>query len=308
MLEETAFINKNNQKADLPDDTLYIVYSIGNSGYQEWQADLLDFSFCRSNQPGTLIRLISDDSPQPRKIHPSQFGFTLVTPDFSQIEGSKTWKVMNKPGSIEFFVNSLSDQFKFSNRNSTVLLLDPDMIFTHSYDPRTKFDRGEIYGQNWKGYGRHFCVETSIYPQLCPRLGRPECGPVMFPFAVKLSDLCSISATVCRFARLGYLKCNNWMADMSAFVTAMAFHGLKMRQIDNLGLCNDWDNRDNAKAPILHYCQPMYDKHANLIWDKRRYQMDYMHGEGWAPVPSADLACNRVDRDVLTLLKIKVEL
>ena len=81
-----------------------------------------------------------------------------------------------------------------------------------------------------------------------------------------------------------------------------------MRQIDNLGLCNDWDNRDNAKAPILHYCQPMYDKHANLIWDKRRYQMDYMHGEGWAPVPSADLACNRVDRDVLTLLKLKVEL
>ena len=94
---------------------------------------------------------------------------------------------------------------------------------------------------------------------------------------------------------------------MSAFVTALAFHGLKMRKIDNLGLCSNWDNRNNSEAPILHYCQPMYDKQANLIWDKRSYQNNYTHGEVWAPVPSANLACNRVDRDVLTFLRIMVE-
>ena len=43
--KEAAFIDSNGGKVDLPDDTLYIVYSVGNSGYQEWQADMLDFSF-----------------------------------------------------------------------------------------------------------------------------------------------------------------------------------------------------------------------------------------------------------------------
>lgn len=307
MPKESIFFDKNADKCELPDDTLYSIYSVGNSGYQEWQADLLDFSFHRSNQPGTLLRLISDDSLQPRKIFPSQFGFTLVTPDFSKIDGSKTWKVMNKPGSIEYFVTALSDSFKFRNRNSTVLLLDPDMVISHSYDPRHKFDCGEVFGQTWHGYAQHFCVQTSICPHLCPRLVQSDSGPVMFPIAIKMSDLCLICSTVSRFAKLGYLKCNSWMADMSAFVTAMVFHGLKMRQNDDLGLCSNWVNRDNAEAPILHYCQPMYDKHAHLIWDKRSYQRGYTHGDDWAPVPSPDLACNRVDRDVLKFLRLMID-
>ena len=66
MLEETAFINKNNQKSDLPDDTLLIVYSIGNSGYQEWQADLLDFSFAAliNQEPSSGLSAMIRRSPE----------------------------------------------------------------------------------------------------------------------------------------------------------------------------------------------------------------------------------------------------
>ena len=307
MLKAGIFFGPNEQKTQLPDDTLFVLYSAGNSGYQEWQSDLLDLSFHHSGQPGTLVRLISDDSQPPRTINPTQFGYTLVTPDFSKIEGSMSWKVMNKPGSIEFFIKTLSDQFKFRNQNSTVLLLDPDMIFTRPWDPRNKFEHGEVYGQTWKGYGCNFCAQTSIHPELCPQSEQSDNGPIMFPFAIKLADLYSICMTVSRFAKLGYLKRNEWMADMSAFTTAMAFHGLKTRQIANLGLCNNWDNRDHPEAPILHYCQPMSDSRGQVIWDKRRYQRGYTHGADWAPVPSADLACNRVDRDVLTLLNQLVD-
>ena len=48
----------------------YTIYSISNAPYQEWQADLLDYSFKKVKQPGTLIRLCSEDSKYPkRKMH-----------------------------------------------------------------------------------------------------------------------------------------------------------------------------------------------------------------------------------------------
>ena len=49
----------------LPTSDLYIVYSMSNSPYQRWQADLLDFSILDVKQPGVVVRLCSHDADHP---------------------------------------------------------------------------------------------------------------------------------------------------------------------------------------------------------------------------------------------------
>ena len=50
----------------------------------EWQADLLDYSFKKSKQPGTLIRLCSDDEGHKnrKRIISSIFSSIFSSPDF----------------------------------------------------------------------------------------------------------------------------------------------------------------------------------------------------------------------------------
>lgn len=285
---------------DVPDDTLYVVYSIGNSGYQEWQGDLLDFSFVLSKQPGTLIRLVSDDSQDKRKINKTKYGYTLITPDFSRV-GDKVWPVMNKPGSMKYLMDALSPEWKTRNQNATFVFLDPDMIFTKPWDPRDKFTRGQVYGQKWKGYSRTYCEDTSIRTELCP--DSEEDGPIMFPFAMKVGDFDNISDDISEFAKKGYLKKSQWMADMSAFVTAIEKAGYKNIQIDNLGLCNNWNNKDDESAPIVHFCQSIKNSSGKKIWSKHHYQRNYTYGDRFQDVPDPSEAVNRVDREVLQMIK-----
>lgn len=298
------FGNTDFEQLNLPDDSLFVIYSAGNSGYQEWQSDLLDFSFKQSKQPGTLIRIVSDDSPKDkrRKINKTTVpgGHTLITPDFSKINDTKNWPVMNKPGSMKFFMDSLSPDFKKRNKDAVLVFLDPDMIFTKPWDPRNKFKQGEVYGQTWKGYSNQYCTETSINPELCPK--SETSGPIMFPFAIHLGDFNKIYNNINDFAKKGYLKKGSWEGDMPAFVTAIEKAGYKNIQINNLGLCNNWNNTDDPDAPIIHFCQAAKDKGGKEIWGKRRYQRSYMLGDTFDSVPDPSLATNRVDREVLTMI------
>ena len=299
----TLYINNNNEEIkNLPNDSLFVIYSMGNSGYQEWQGDLLDFSFKKSKQPGTLIRVVSDDSKTGRKINKTKYGYTIITPDYSKITDNITWPVMNKPGSMKFLMDILSKEFKNKNKKSTLLFLDPDMIFVKPWDPRNKFGEGEVYGQKWKGYSKTYCSDTSINPKLCPESENSPSGPIMFPFAIKLSDFDKISDTIEKFAREGYLKKNTWEGDMTAFVAAIEGAGYKNIQIDNLGLCNNWDNSDDHDAPIMHFCQAAKDKDGKEIWGKRRYQKDYKHGDIFKAVPDSNKSTNRVDRETLNMI------
>ena len=292
---------------NLPDSDLYVLYSAGNSGYQEWQSDLLDFSFKESKQPGILIRIVSDDSKDQRpiiKTKDPKERYTMITPDFSKLTDTKIWPVMNKPGSMEYFINRLSPEFKQRNKQATLVFLDPDMIFIKSWDPRNDFKMGEVIGQKWKGYSNGYCSQTSIDTGYCPKSesNSDNSGPLMFPFAIKMGDMEKIAGDVSNYAKKGYLKHNQWMADMSAFVTAIEKHELKNKQIDNLGICNDWDNNDDPDAKIMHYCQAAKNKDGKEIWGKRRYQSGYKHGDTFDPVPDPSETMNRVDREVLTLI------
>lgn len=117
----------------------------------------------------------------------------------------------------------------------------------------------------------------------------------MYPFAVKLSDIETLAPEIAQQAVSGYQQCGDWMTDMTAFVIAAAMKGLNVSTIENLGLCSNWDNRDDKSAPLLHYCQPIRDPSGKEIWNKSSYT-------AWQPLPDPSLATNRVDREVLKLL------
>ena len=264
----------------------YIIYSISNSPYQEWQAELLDYSFKKVGQPGMLIRLCSVDKKYPNRSIPfSKAGLTISTPNFSELSSAIDWPVMNKPGSLNF----LFDNKRFDDED-TLIFLDPDMIFIRAWDPEV--NKGSAYGQRWKGYANNYCRKTSIQPDLCPD---NEYGCLMYPFAIKAVDMKNIVEDIEYFSRKGYLKHNDWMADMSAFVTAMAKHNIKIETKENIGLCNNWDNNNDEAAFIMHYCRPIRDKNDNIIWGKWRYQP-------WNLPPDISQATNRVDKEVLATL------
>lgn len=296
--------NKINKidKIDLKDDRMYIVYSIGNSEYQEWQADLLDFSFVQSGQKGTLIRLVSDDSNPPRPIPKSKVGYTISTPDYSKFSKNTVIPFMNKSGSLDYLMKNLSQNFIKRNKNAVMVFLDPDMIFVNSWDPLGKFKVGEIYGQKWKGYSQNYCQKSSINKSLCPK---NDNDTFMYPFAARMRDIEKIAPDIKKYAYEGYAhNPNNWMLEMVSYVNAAVKHKLKVQSIDNLGLCNDWDNHNDSNAPIMHYCQVIRNNSRKNIWGKRRYNLNYdkKNKKFDTNIPQINEATNRVDREVLKMI------
>lgn len=265
----------------------YIIYSISNSPYQEWQADLLDYSFKKVKQPGTLIRLCSKDGRYPKREIPlSKAGHTICTPDFSKLTSKINWPVMNKTGSLKYIFKK-----NIFNDEDTLIFLDPDMIFIKIWDPEVRM--GRACGQKWKGYLKKYCQKTSVQPELCPA---EKDKILMYPFAIKAGDMKNLVEDIEYFSRKGYLKYNDWMADMSAFVTAMVKSKINTETKDNIGLCNNWDNNNDKAAPIMHYCQPIKDKLGKTIWSKLRYQP-------WKLPPDFSQTTNKVDREVLKMLR-----
>jgi hypothetical protein len=293
---------------------VFTIYSISNSPYQEWQAELLDWSFVQSGQPGQLIRLCSEDPYHRDRGHSfSEVAKTICTPDYSKIEWPFLrlwnwnipispfkkhvyWPVMNKPGSLKH----LFEHFTFDEAD-TLIFLDPDMVFTKPWVP--VFDQGTVFGQKWFDYSKSYCEQSSIHPELCPETDS-DC--VMYPFAIKAGDLRKMLPDIEYFALEGYKTAlgndvsSHWMSDMPAFQTAMTKHELVMESRDNIGLCNNWKNRNDPDAPILHYCQPMLDHMGNQFWWKWNYVP-------WEAPPCLKRATNRVDREVLEMLMRKVQ-
>jgi hypothetical protein len=265
----------------------FVIYSISNSPYQEWQADLLDYSFQKVNQPGTLIRLCSEDAKYPDRERPdSKVGLTIYTPNYSRLTPELDWPIMNKVGALAY----LFKEHSFHDED-TLIFLDPDMIFIKSWDPEVKM--GSACGQKWKGYGIAYCQKTSVEPELCPA-GDDDC--LMYPFAIKAGDMKMMVEDIVYFSTQGYMKCNDWMADMSAFVIAMVKHKIATETVENIGLCSNWDNSNDEEAPIMHYCQPIRDRSNKEIWGKWVYRP-------WEVPPNCSQATNKVDRELLKMLR-----
>ena len=135
----------------LPDDDLYVVYSISNSPYQEWQAELLDFSVHASRQPGTVLRLCAADAACPERPVPvTRTAFTFATASFSglgrgpvpalvrrlkrslglPLVGRFEFPCLNKPFGMRAFLDAHGVR-----DDARLLWLDPDMVFHRPWSP-----------------------------------------------------------------------------------------------------------------------------------------------------------------------------
>jgi len=256
------------------------LYSISNSDYMEWQADLLDESFKRVGMPGTLYRLVSQDLDYPtRPLGTSNIAQIITTPSYAKLP-TRIYTPMNKPGSLLEFLRQTDIP-----ENTIMIFVDPDMIFTKQWLPQPKV--GSVVGQRWKGYNIEYCKQTQYY---CPQT---EQEAIMYPFSIRLSDARKMAQNYYKFSAK---QSEDWMVEMSALVAAILSVGLKIETYESIGLCNDWNNNNDERAPIIHYTQGVRDINGTEIWTKRR------HLKG-TKVPSSSLATNRVDRIILELLR-----
>lgn len=266
------------------DDSMYVVYSMSNSPYQEWQARLLEFSLKEVGQPGTVIRCISEDPHYPTRVVPDfgNGGHTIVTEDFSR--HARGYMPLNKAGSLKEVFKRLR-----LPPHAVVICVDPDMIFAKKWTPDVS--SGSVVGQRWKGYSPQFCMATSdaSHHPLCPK---NETDALMYPFAATAVDLQTLSDDYFEASRY---PSEEWMVEMTALVVAVKKCGLETSTLENVGLCGDWPHADDVDAPILHYCQPVFDHHGREIWNKRKYKP-------FDEPPKPDKAENRVGREVLQAL------
>ena len=261
-------------------EELYIVYSMSNSPYQEWQADLLDYSIGRSKQPGKVVRIVSDDPKYPgRKVPMSKIGQTIHTRDFSV--DADGYQDINKPGGL--------GELRAPN-DAVILLVDPDMVFLRPWDPRTTVRHGVGYGQRWIGYGRGYCEKTTENKDKCPEEDKDA---LMYPLAVTYGDLRKILPMYYKNS-VYYKTAKDWMTEMTALVVSYP-PGYRIVSEDGIGVPNDWPEQHNGDFPIAHYCQTIKDKDGKQVWSKRTYK-------AWETPPDPSIATNRVDREVLRIL------
>lgn len=303
---------------------LYVLYSISNSPYQLWQADLLDFSAREVNQPGTVVRLCSRDAGHPSlELRSSATGYTFETPSFAELgnswidlfvgwikrrlalkaHGRYHFFCLNKPYAMRAFLQahpSLDDEAR-------LLWLDPDMVFNRPYSPSAKdVKRGYVHGQRWWGFDRHWCLGNAGSKHEAATPAEDEA--VMFPFCISVADMRRISDIFCHLSTTIYRKTRDWKSEMCALVLALGTARLKCSTVSTLGTCNNWPAGlpDDPDAPISHYTQPMVDSSGTMIWDKRSYTAHTL-SRPWGRPPDPRRAATLTDQQSLTMLHTYID-
>lgn len=303
----------------LPDSDLYIVYSMSNSPYQQWQADLLEFSIREVRQPGVIVRLCSLDARFPGlEVRPSSWAYTFVTPSYAEVgngafrrfvlaakrllkqsaSGRYHFYCLNKANAMKSFLDSHAGL----DNTAKLLWLDPDMVFNRAWVPsESMVCQGHVTGQYWWGYDPAWCRENAgdeVAP-LCPASD----NAIMFPFCISAGDMRRIVDLYGRFSVEFYRRTRDWLSEMYAHVMAMSEAGLECHPIAALGTCNNWPDGlpDDVSAPISHYTQAMTNLNGGVIWDKRQYTPHTL-SRPWRRPPLQGEAATLTDQRTLQML------
>jgi len=303
----------------LPHSDLYIIYSMSNSPYQQWQADLLDFSVREAGQRGVIVRLCSLERDFPKlEVRPSSWGYTFVTPPYAEvgniplhrfvsclkrllqhdIHGRLHFYCLNKARAMQAFLASHAGL----DNDAKLLWLDPDMVFNRSWEPPASMvRRGSVAGQYWWGYDVAWCQRNGGRKgeSLCP----VSDAAIMFPFCISVGDMRTIVESYGHFSEEIYRRTRNWESEMYALVMAMSAAGLECRTIAALGTCNHWLDGipDDPSAPISHYTQVMRDGKGREVWDKRKYTPHTL-SKPWQRPPHHRSVATLTDQRTLQML------
>jgi hypothetical protein len=252
----------------------YTVFSTDSSPAMQWQSELLEYSWKRVGQEGTLIRLDATDTP--RNLPQHKYAHRVATRPWSpHPETGDHYPIYNKPASLLEWV--------YRDRpEGTVLLLDPDCVFTKPVTRRVA--TGAPVAQKWVDFNlgepsaeRPFGLPPafSFLTEHCARVDLPA-DPVMIPTLIHTSDLRKLSARwlqLCSIVRQNYRDGDGnpaWESDMYAYVVACAEYGLR-HEPASLGICTNWRSEDAPDPAIIHYCQPIKASDGTEIFYKHHY-------------------------------------
>ena len=281
----------------------YTVFSTNDTPYMQWQSDLLEYSWKRVGQEGTLIRLVATDNPA--KLPSQKYAHCIATCSWDRHpETGDLYPVYNKPASLL--------EWLFRERpEGTLLLLDPDCVFRKPVTRRVSpgypasqawidFSTSKPGAGNPFGLGsrfaflKDFCVRTDL-----------SIDAVMIPTLIHTSDLRKICARwleLCSTIRQNYRNDNGqpiWESEMYAYLGASAEYGLQNEPI-SLGVCTNWLPEDAPDTPIIHYCQTIVSKSGDEIFTKHRYSP-------WTRIESSDEPKHEYGRDLISLINDYVD-
>jgi hypothetical protein len=235
----------------------YIVVNISKSLYQAFQVMLMDFSIKKVNQKGKLVVIVSDEMNAPSINLPSD-AIIMEFPDWSfdwKEEKNDRYFVSNRHKSLEILCNN-----NYFNDSDNLLFVDPDMIFINpiSFIPSNNQVIGQSFTNGFhhlKGW-EHYTVEKTI----------------RYPFLTKFSTLKTIIKEYNQFSNQIRIETDKWEADMWGLSYALSHHKINITSIDDLGTCNDWNDRGRKTlGNIIHYCQPVLSEDNKMLFFKQFY-------------------------------------
>lgn len=276
----------------------FVLYSTSNTHYQSWQCDLLEYSYLKSGQKGELICLCSEGENNELPERTSDIAKVIQLPSY--MKNPKTgdfWGIANKLGSLDAWIGEQKEE-------GSVLFLDPDMVFIQTVDtkiPMGKVEEGKVFGQRWIDPG---IPGHPIFDKYCKKnRDRINASTIfMYPYVMHTAD---IRKTMARYYELSHEirdKEKKWESDMYALVIVAAEFGLEVETIDDLGVCNNWEEYNQQSTPIVHFPGPFLDKDGKKIWFKQDFTEQTLT-QPWSNLPNPLDAKSQAECSTLALLK-----
>lgn len=244
-----------------PKPSVHVIFSTDCSAFQNWQSIVMYYSSDAVAQPGPITRIASgcSDSEQSvllemhRKLSRPNFRIHF-TPDFSKDpKTGKTYLFFNKP-------HGLLHWLRHGNFNeSTVALLDPDMVFlrpiTGTFEsfltsPDWKGEHwervekgrpaGQQYGLGdyWMTFKREYICGPSSPCVTTSRRDANKYFPVGPPYVLHVDDLRSLAQEWVRMVPKIYEEYPELLAEMYAYSMAAAHLNLRHFKVDHMMVSN----------------------------------------------------------------------
>ncbi len=231
----------------------------------DWQCRLLEYTWKRAGQPGTLLRLVSCPEGADLPRHPHA--------EVRRVEPA-THRTMGYRAFERLF--ALEQWLRADRPHGTVLVLDPDCVFLHPICDLVA--PGTPRGQHW----------VDMTP------ASDAVQPVTWPMLIDAADLEALLPSWISFTAALYQTTHRWESDMYALVSAAAAMELRF-SLAAVGAFVGWPDEQVGGAPIVHYCQEVLDSQGRLLWSKRSYRP-------WDAVANPNRAKHHYCRDLLALV------
>ncbi len=274
---------------------IYTVFSTTDSPFQQWQSELLEYSWNDVGQPGELIRLVATAADT---VPAHRYARTIAAPPWqTHPTTGDDYGPYNKPASLLHWLQT-------EQPDGTVLLIDPDCVFREPIGREVA--EGFPVAQKWIGIshdrsGDGFALGPRF--SFLERHGvrartRAQLG--MIPTLIHTRDLARIAARWLEVTALVRQEVTDregrrmWESDMFGYAIVAAEAGL-VHELTSLGICTNWSPDEAVRAPIIHYCQSIEGSDGDAIWSKYDYRP-------WGRVAQPERARYDYGRDLLTLL------